>query len=64
MEYDEWDYIDSSDTVRIKLGVEELRPFHDGVAVAKNGGKILIINLYFTEKDIEDAKAGAKNEDV
>ena len=64
MEYDEWDYIDSSDTVRIDLGVDELRPFHDGVAIGKNSEGILIVNMYYTEKDLEDAKAGVKNEDV
>ena len=64
MEYDEWDYIDSGDTVQIKLGIDELRPFHDGVAVGKNGENILVVSLYFTEKDLEDAKAGVKNEDL
>lgn len=63
-EYDQWDFIDSADTVKIKLGIAELNPFHDGVAVGKNGDESVIIKLYFTDKDLKDAKAGVKNEEL
>ena len=63
-EYDEWDFIDATDTVKVKLGVENLNPFHDGIAVGKNGEDSIIIKLYFTDKDLKNAKAGVRNEEL